>query len=779
MLLQKIRLKGFLGHRGILGADDRADFVEVDFNDSSLWLIYGDNGGGKSSLWDALTFAFFKQHRGSGREDSKSFKHLIHEKETDVAEIEVEFELDSQMYRICGEIGKNKRGETTTNRILYKTGEAEPFQDGDKKVQAWLNEKLPFSFETFTSSILLRQGEADIFLKTKAPERKKILLKLLNLDFYEKLRDSATKKHTAQKRKAAELSEKSTGLPNPTDEEIGEQNDFVEKAKNELQKLSEQDSAKQTERKHAEDAAKYRNDITEIKEQKSSDEKLFAEAELIEKNVAQFRKLEKVLPLLGILWQYKKDLARESEDWGKSRERVSKIETELEGLDSIEEAKQRVEEFRRKQKEEQTVKDGFIIELNKREIKLTSLRQNLNNRNEITGEEKCPFCGSELSSHSQRLQEEIESWETEIEKIEEEKKILDKDLKEIKERFEQTGKDFRKSDSDLRELEKRQIKLNGELVAEKGKREDLQLRVENLKAKVTNCRQQIPSDWQNHKAIDNEAELKELGREKESLRSAEAKATSLQEADDRKKEFKGELKRLQKQLDEIPAEHQRAVAEVEKELAEISERIGLKNTEIGQAKRKAEEMKQQKADYEKLFDERKQEGRKLVLWEKLSDALGKKGLQAQIVQSAQEKVKSLANETLKKLTNGDFEIELEDISETEELNIYVRDWRTESLRLFELFSGGERLLLAVSLAVAIGQAAHGKNAANTLIIDEGFGALDENKRDLMTAELTRLSDVLEGARVIVVSHQTDVIKKFPYRYQVGKNEEGFTEIGRG
>jgi hypothetical protein len=47
MLLQRIRLKGFLGHRGSTnGGGD--GFVEVDFSTAPLWLIHGPNGGGKA-----------------------------------------------------------------------------------------------------------------------------------------------------------------------------------------------------------------------------------------------------------------------------------------------------------------------------------------------------------------------------------------------------------------------------------------------------------------------------------------------------------------------------------------------------------------------------------------------------------------------------------------------------------------------------------------------------------------------------------------------------------
>ena len=75
------------------------------------------------------------------------------------------------------------------------------------------------------------------------------------------------------------------------------------------------------------------------------------------------------------------------------------------------------------------------------------------------------------------------------------------------------------------------------------------------------------------------------------------------------------------------------------------------------------------------------------------------------------------------------------------------------------------MLIAVSLAIAIGQAVAGRTAANMLIIDEGFGALDNNRRELLVEELGRLSrDVLQGGRVIVVSHQDDVKEKFGNRF---------------
>src|SRR5947209_11813217 len=78
MLLQRIRLKGFLGHRGLSDVNGGDGFVDIDLRSSPLWLIHGPNGGGKSSLWDAVTFALFKKHRASETKNDR-LARLIHD----------------------------------------------------------------------------------------------------------------------------------------------------------------------------------------------------------------------------------------------------------------------------------------------------------------------------------------------------------------------------------------------------------------------------------------------------------------------------------------------------------------------------------------------------------------------------------------------------------------------------------------------------------------------------------------------------------------------------
>ncbi len=107
------------------------------------------------------------------------------------------------------------------------------------------------------------------------------------------------------------------------------------------------------------------------------------------------------------------------------------------------------------------------------------------------------------------------------------------------------------------------------------------------------------------------------------------------------------------------------------------------------------------------------------------------------------------------------------------MKIFVRDFTIGEQRQIEYISGGEKFLTVVSLAVAIGQSVIGQNIANTLIIDEGFGRRSTAK------EISRLSEVLENGRVLIVSHQDDVQEEFANRFRLVKTVEGCINVQVG
>ena len=277
----------------------------------------------------------------------------------------------------------------------------------------------------------------------------------------------------------------------------------------------------------------------------------------------------------------------------------------------------------------------------------------------------------------------------------------------------------------------------------------------------------------------NNKELARLEREMATLSSAENDEEELRHARKQVDQLEGTLTQLGNQLQDIPKEHKRPVDKVRAELevaqnkAEMLQaNLSLANEELGKLKSALEEYEQHKLAYEAIQT-------KVRHYDKLSAAFGRAGLQAQIVQEAQKRIKEAANTTLGFLSNGSWKIEL--AGDDQELEILAQDLSKPGLpiRRFEYLSGGEKFRVAISLAVAIGQSISGGRTVDTLIIDEGFGSLDEVNRDNLVVELRRLSDeVLNGGRVVIVSHEEDICEEFAHRLRISKNAEGFVSVER-
>jgi DNA repair exonuclease SbcCD ATPase subunit len=190
MLLQRIELKGFLSHYGRKHESGEVEFVEVDLRTAPLWLIYGPNGAGKSALFDAITLALYKEHRGG----KWYFHRLIHDAAND-AEINLEIELGGRRYLVQRTITRTKSGAKIWGIVRrWDENGWQAVPETENHIEEWVQNNLRMSYSTFVSAVLLRQGEADAFLKAKASERKDRLMELLDLEFYRRLGERANKR---------------------------------------------------------------------------------------------------------------------------------------------------------------------------------------------------------------------------------------------------------------------------------------------------------------------------------------------------------------------------------------------------------------------------------------------------------------------------------------------------------------------------------------------------------------------------------------------------------
>jgi DNA repair exonuclease SbcCD ATPase subunit len=172
------------------------------------------------------------------------------------------------------------------------------------------------------------------------------------------------------------------------------------------------------------------------------------------------------------------------------------------------------------------------------------------------------------------------------------------------------------------------------------------------------------------------------------------------------------------------------------------------------------------ADYLKLLPGWREANRYANLYTTLTAKLGREGIQSWLRKEAERRIVEYADLTLQRLTGGMLSVRLS-ANSTETLDLRVTDHEKNARDLKpDALSGSQKFRLSVALALGIGQYACGKSEGGiqSVIIDEGFGSLDKEGRDQMTAELENLGRILK--RIIVVSHQEDMETAFENRWRI-------------
>lgn len=103
MIPIKLSLSGFISYR---------DPIEIDFSGLDLVCVSGQNGAGKSSLLDAITYALYGQAR---RRDEAIINHACQK-----AEVSLEFAYEHQIYRVTRSI---TRGKGSQVEFLMRTSD--------------------------------------------------------------------------------------------------------------------------------------------------------------------------------------------------------------------------------------------------------------------------------------------------------------------------------------------------------------------------------------------------------------------------------------------------------------------------------------------------------------------------------------------------------------------------------------------------------------------------------------------------------------------------------
>lgn len=175
--------------------------VEVDFDklgNNGLFLITGDTGAGKTTIFDAITFALFGEASGNARDDSM-FRSTYAKPETPTF-VELEFEYAGKQYKVKRS-PKQLRPKDRGTGLTEKKAEAElqigsgaPITD-IKQVNAKLNEILGVDFSQYSQIAMIAQGQFRELLLADTKKRAEIFRNIFKtsgyLDLQKKLQENA------------------------------------------------------------------------------------------------------------------------------------------------------------------------------------------------------------------------------------------------------------------------------------------------------------------------------------------------------------------------------------------------------------------------------------------------------------------------------------------------------------------------------------------------------------------------------------------------------------
>ena len=171
----------------------------TQFDHAPLFLIGGDTGAGKSTLFDAMTVALFATT--SGDRNVEEMRSTFAGPEDDLTKVTFYFQQGQHLYRIERVLQQEraKRGGGTTIQkataslvIVDKIGgqEIEKLGDKIKEVSDQIEQILGLNAEQFKQIILLPQNDFSRFLKEDSKTKTQILKKIFGTGIFDRFQKS-------------------------------------------------------------------------------------------------------------------------------------------------------------------------------------------------------------------------------------------------------------------------------------------------------------------------------------------------------------------------------------------------------------------------------------------------------------------------------------------------------------------------------------------------------------------------------------------------------------
>ena len=195
----------------------------VDFREVDYFVLVGPTGAGKSTVIDAVVFALY----GSvPRWDDRKVVGLALAPSVNRGVVRLVFDVGGARYAVARDLRRSARGQVTVrNARLERLVDATGLGDGDTEVLAAdgavtgaVERLLGLTYDHFVTCVVLPQGDFAEFLHEKPAKRQEVLIRLLGLEVYQRVAQAANAEAARQRQRADLAAEQLSRYADATEE---------------------------------------------------------------------------------------------------------------------------------------------------------------------------------------------------------------------------------------------------------------------------------------------------------------------------------------------------------------------------------------------------------------------------------------------------------------------------------------------------------------------------------------------------------------------------------
>ncbi len=768
-MLNNIHLKNFLSH------EDTTITLSEGVN-----VFVGNNGAGKSSVIDAITYALYGKHeRGNN-------SNIVRRDSKNDGSVELEFITKGKRFSVFRRF--NNTGSLVDSSLkghnTLVAGERSNEGITDK-----IRSILELDYEDIKIATIIKQGELDSIIDLKPREVKELINRFIGLDnldkAYEKLRDIIDEFNDKVKREYGYDVRDLERVEKELKDNISKERDLKLKLEDLRSNLRDKERTKEELREKIDKLENIKRRYEEYLERKKELERyldrvktkyneeyrtkssiltegykflsIIKDKEPVEKRYNMILELEKRYRRRKELEDIRKRLDK---DIANDKREIDEVEKKIANYSSLKEPEYKKDKI-------QSDLDAITGELEGVNKNKDNIESKLEDYRIIKEHGICPTCDSRVSAYD--IDNKINNKNRELEDLLEKKSILLNNKRKLEDLLEKSNR-YENNKNILKELEERLSSINhnykkrvdeyNEISKELEVYQDIEYIDEGEKESLMKRIREInrAEGWLKASNISREEDLERLKDYLDNLKDILDKLNKINKIEVRDLAIDDHTRDIINKIIELEEDvryyNPKAYEDIIKEYKRLEEEIGRLIYEKGNIESSLTTTSKEIKELSCIKDVLIKTEKYLEFYNQVREDIYHKKLPSKLREWAFKEISRLSSEYLRI-----FDMSISNLQIKEEKNNVIIECynRAESLNI-QSMSGGEKVAISLALRVAIASL-KGKYNTDFIILDEPTTHLDQERKGALVRLITKLAGEQGLIRqIIIITHDSEIFE---------------------